>query len=188
MRLHAFAWIAAVSLLHGAAAPTAQAPDPAPAQAREPDIFFAPTLYSVADEMLRLARVNAGDIVYDLGSGDGRILMLAAQKYRARAVGIEIDHRLAELSRQIAREGEVSDRVTVIEGDLFAADITEATVVTLYLSPSVNRRLETKLRRELRPGTRIVSHQFGIGTWRPDKVLRAEDDKTELLLWTIPAR
>jgi hypothetical protein len=82
----------------------------------------------------------------------------------------------------------VSDRVTVIEGDLFAADITEATVVTLYLSPSVNRRLETQLRRELRPGTRIVSHQFGIGTWRPDKVLRAEDDKTELLLWTIPAR
>jgi cyclopropane fatty-acyl-phospholipid synthase-like methyltransferase len=138
--------------------------------------------------MLKLAGVGASDVVYDLGSGDGRILMLAAQKYRARAVGIEIDHDLVERSRQIAREGEVGDRVRVIEGDLFDADISAATVVTLYLSPSVNNRLETKLRRELRPGTRIVSHQFGIGAWSPDRVVRAEDDGTELLLWTVPAR
>ena len=155
---------------------------------RSPDIFFAPTLYSVADAMLKLAGITAGDIVYDLGSGDGRILMLAAQKYRARGVGIEIDHRLVELSRQIAREGEVADRVTFIEGDLFEADLSSATIVTLYLSPTVNNRLEPKLRKELRPGTRIVSHQFGIGTWTPDKVVRAEDDRTELFLWTVPAR
>jgi SAM-dependent methyltransferase len=155
---------------------------------RAPDIFFAPTLYSVADEMLRIAGVTAADVVYDLGSGDGRILMIAAQKYGARAVGIEIDHRLAELSRRIAREGEVADRVTVIEGDLFEADIRAASVVTLYLSPSVNNRLEQKLRLELRPGTRIVSHQFGIGDWAPDKVVRAADDRTELFLWTVPPR
>jgi SAM-dependent methyltransferase len=156
--------------------------------ARTPDIFFAPTLYSVADAMLKLARVGADDVVYDLGSGDGRILMLAAQKYRARGVGIEIDPKLVELSRQIAREGEVADRLTFIEGDLFTADISGATVVTLYLSPTVNRRLEAKLRRELRPGTRIVSHQFGIGDWPPEKTLRAEDDGTDLFLWIVPAR
>jgi SAM-dependent methyltransferase len=160
----------------------------APPAARPPDIFFAPTLYSVADAMLKLANVTATDVVYDLGSGDGRILILAAQKYGARGVGIEIDRRLVELSRQIAREGEVADRVTFIEGDLFAADLSGATIVTLYLSPTVNKRLEPKLRQELRPGTRIVSHQFGIGAWPPDRVVRADDDGTELFLWTIPTR
>ncbi len=156
--------------------------------ARTPDIFFAPTLYSVADAMLKLANITAADVVYDLGSGDGRILILAAQKYKARGVGIEIDRRLVELSRQIAREGEVADRVTFIEGDLFEADLGAATIVTMYLSPTVNKRLEAKLRTELRPGTRIVSHQFGIGTWIPDRVVRAEDDGTELFLWTVPPR
>lgn len=157
------------------------------APTRLPDIFFVPTLYSVADDMLKLAGVTARDVVYDLGSGDGRILILAAQKYGARGVGVEIDHRLVELSRQIAREGEVADRVTFIEGDLFDVDISPATVVTLYLSPTVNNRLEPKLRAQLRPGARIVSHQFGIGAWTPDKVIRAEDDRTELFLWTMPS-
>jgi SAM-dependent methyltransferase len=189
MRLPACSWMAAalwIGMMHATGA--GQVPGAAQAPVHPPDIFFAPTLYSVADEMLKLAGVGASDVVYDLGSGDGRILMLAAQKYRARAVGVEIDHRLAELSREIAREGEVSDRVRVIEGDLFAADISAATVVTLYLSPTVNARLEPKLRRELRPGTRIVSHQFGIGNWTPDRAVRAEDDGTDLLLWTIAAR
>ena len=158
------------------------------APARTPDIFFAPTLYSVADAMLKMAQVTANDVVYDLGSGDGRVLILAAQKYGAHGVGIELDPNLVELSRQIAREGEVADRVTFIEGDLFEADISKATVVTLYLSPTVNRRLEPKLRRELRPGTRIVSHQFMIGDWPPDQSLRAEDDRTDLFLWTVPPR
>jgi SAM-dependent methyltransferase len=156
--------------------------------ARTPDIFFVPTLYAVADEMLKLANVTADDVVYDLGSGDGRILILAAQKYGARGVGIEIDPKLVDRSRQIAREGEVADRVTFIEGDLFTADISRATVVTIYLSPTVNRRLEPKLRRELRPGTRIVSHQFGLGDWTPDRTVRAEDDRTDLFLWTVPPR
>ena len=189
MRLQACSWMAAalwIGMMNAAGA--GQVSGAAQAPVRSPDIFFAPTLYAVADEMLKLAGVGAADVVYDLGSGDGRILMLAAQKYGARAVGVEIDHRLVELSRQIAGEGEVSDRVRVIEGDLFAADISDATVVTLYLSPTVNARLETKLRRELRPGTRIVSHQFGIGNWSPDRVVRAEDDGTDLLLWTVAAR
>ena len=155
--------------------------------ARTPDMHFAPTRHVVADAMLTLAGVSRDDVVYDLGSGDGRIVILAAQKYGARGVGVELDPRLLEISRQVAREGEVADRVTFIEGDLFATDISEATVVTLYLSTSVNKQLEPRLRRELRPGTRIVSHQFRIGDWTPEKVVRAEDG-TDLFLWMIPAR
>jgi len=155
--------------------------------ARTPDIYFAPTRQSVADAMLTLARVGRGDVVYDLGSGDGRIVVLAAQKYGARGVGVELDPRLVEISRQIAREGAVGDKVAFIEGDLFTADISEATVVTLYLSSSVNRRLEPKLRGELSPGARIVSHQFPIGDWIPNETIRV-DDGTDLFLWIVPAR
>ena len=149
-----------------------------------PAIYFAPTDQPVADAMLRLAHVAPDDVVYDLGSGDGRIPILAAQKYGARGVGIELDPKLVALSRQVAREGEVSDRVTFIEGDVFTTDLSPATVVTLYLSASMNARLEPKLRRELRPGTRIVSHKFPIGTWSPDETTRV--DKEDLFLWTIP--
>jgi SAM-dependent methyltransferase len=163
-------------------------PGPARQQAaRTSDMHFAPTRHVVADAMLKLARVRPDDVVYDLGSGDGRIVILAAQKYGARGVGVELDPRLLEISRQVARDGEVAHRVAFIEGDLFATDISEATVVTLYLSTGVNRQLEPKLRRELKPGTRIVSHQFRIGSWAPDEAVRA-DDGTELFLWTIPAR
>jgi SAM-dependent methyltransferase len=151
---------------------------------RTPDIFFSPTRQPIADAMLRLAGVTSDDVVYDLGSGDGRILVIAAQKYGARGVGIELDPQLVELSRVIAREGEVADKVTFIEGDLFTADISAATVVTLYLSASVNLDLEPKLRNELRPGTRIVSHQFPIGAWLPARTLRVEG--ANIFLWTIP--
>ena len=137
--------------------------------------------------MLRIARVGPDDVVYDLGSGDGRIVIIAAEKYGARGVGIELVPRLVEMSRELAREGGVEDRVTFIEADLFTADISEATVVTLYLSPSINRRLLPKLTSELRPGTRIVSRQFRFGTWVPDVTVRAEDG-TDLFLWTVPPR
>jgi SAM-dependent methyltransferase len=157
-----------------------------PPPLRTPDIHFTPTDQPVADAMLRLARVTKDDVVYDLGSGDGRIPILAAQKYGARAVGIDLDPRLVALSREVAREGEVTDRVTFVEGDLFTADISPATVVTLYLSAPINNRLEPKLKRELRPGARIVSHQFPIGSWRPDETIRV--DNQELFLWTIPPR
>jgi hypothetical protein len=154
-------------------------------QSRQPDVIFVPTRESVADEMLQLASVTSKDVLFDLGSGDGRIVMLAAQKYGARGVGIEIDPKLVAVAREVAKEGEVEGRVTFILGDLFEADISPATVVTIYLSPTVNVKLEPKLRKELRPGTRIVSHQFPIGTWAPDKTLRAEDG-TLLYLWTVP--
>jgi SAM-dependent methyltransferase len=151
-----------------------------------PDVHFAATPQPVADAMLKLARVTSTDVVYDLGSGDGRIVILAAQKYGARGVGIEIDPRLVELSRMVARDGEVTDRVTFIEGDLFAADISPATVVTLWLTAGVNARLQPKLLRELRPGTRIVAHQFTIGQWPPEQTVRVDGE--EIFLWTVPPR
>ena len=154
--------------------------------ARTPDIHFAPTRHGVADAMLKLADVNRDDIVYDLGSGDGRIVILAAQKYGARGVGIELDARLVEISRQVAREGEVADRATFIEGSFYSADISKATVVVMWLSETVNRRLEAKLKRELRPGARVVSRQFPIGTWAPDQAAQFGDEI--LRLWTIPPR
>jgi SAM-dependent methyltransferase len=156
--------------------------------ARTPDIYFAPTRHAVADMMLKMAHTTPDDVVYDLGSGDGRILILAAQKYGARGVGIEIDPRLVEMSRVGAREGEVADKVKFIEGDLFTADISEATVVTLYLSPAINRQLEPKLRHDLRPGARIVSHQFRIGNWIPDQTVHVDDEGTDLFLWMLPLR
>jgi SAM-dependent methyltransferase len=154
--------------------------------ARAPDIFFVPTWEPVVYQMLELAAVTRDDVVYDLGSGDGRIVILAAQKYGARGVGIELNPRLVEISRQVAREAQVDDRVRFIEGDLFTSDISAATVVTLFLSSSVNNELEPKLRRELKPGTRIVSHQFGIGKWAPQETVRAEEDRTNLYLWRVP--
>jgi predicted RNA methylase len=150
---------------------------------RAPDIYFAPTRQAVADAMLVLAGVTPDDVVYDLGSGDGRIVVLAAQKYGARGVGIEIDPRLVTLARDLAREGGVADRVRFVEGDLFAADIAEASVVTLYLSTSINAELEPKLKRELKAGARVVSQQFPIAAWTPDRTSRALGQ--ELFLWVV---
>jgi predicted RNA methylase len=155
--------------------------------ARVPDIGFEPTSYAVADAMLKLARVKPSDVVYDLGSGDGRIVNLAAQAYGARGVGVELQPYLVDISRRAARESGVSDRVRFIEGDLFKADISRATVVTLYLWPSVNSALEAKLKRELRPGTRIVSHSFDFGDWIPQETIRTADG-TKVFLWTVPRR
>jgi hypothetical protein len=160
--------------------PSEQAQEPA----RTPDIHFVATRQPVADAMLKLAGVTASDVVYDLGSGDGRIVITAVQKYGARGVGIELDPRLVELSRKIAVDGGVADRAQFIEGDLFKTDISEATVVTLYLSNTVNMRLEPKLKRELRSGARIVSQRFPIGDWPPDRTVRFENE--QLLLWTVP--
>jgi precorrin-6B methylase 2 len=159
------------------AAQTAQTP------ARTPDIHFVPTRQTIADAMLKLAGVTDADVVYDLGSGDGRIVVTAAQRYGAKGVGVEIDPKLVRISRQVAEEGHVADRVRFVEGDLFKIDISEASVVTLYLSLTVNMRLESKLKRELKPGTRIVSQRFPIGTWAPDKTLEVEGET--LFLWTI---
>jgi len=153
------------------------------APSRTPDIHFTPTRHNIADAMLRLASVTADDVVYDLGSGDGRIPIIAAQKYGARGVGIEIDPKLVELAWRIANEAEVANRVSFIAGDLFEADLGTATVVTLYVSPSMMKMLAPRL-RALKPGTRIVSHQFPMPGWEPDR--RIKVDEAELLLWIVP--
>ena len=150
--------------------------------ARTPDIHFTPTRHNIADAMLRLANVTADDVVYDLGSGDGRIPIIAAQKYGARGVGIEIDPLLVEQSWRTANEAEVAHRVSFKVGDLFEADLSAATIVTLYLSTSIMKTLEPKL-RALKPGTRIVSHQFALPRWAPDK--RIQVDEAQLLLWVV---
>jgi cyclopropane fatty-acyl-phospholipid synthase-like methyltransferase len=149
-----------------------------------PDVRFLPTPDNVVDAMLELAHVTASDIVFDLGSGDGRIPIAAAKKYGARAVGIEIDEQLVRLSQENAAKASVTDRVTFIHGDLFQSDISQASVVTLFLLPSLNMQLIPKFKRELRPGARIVSHHFGMGdAWLPD----AEQDISGLMiyLWAI---
>ncbi len=133
--------------------------------------------------MLRLASVTADDVVYDLGSGDGRIPIIAAQKYGARGVGIEIDPTLVERAWRIANEAEVANRVSFIVGDLFEADLGQATVITLYVSPNMMKMLAPRL-RALKPGTRIVSHQFPMPGWEPDR--RITVDEAEVLLWIVP--
>lgn len=150
---------------------------------RTPDIHYTPTRQNVAEAMLTLAGVTQTDVVFDLGSGDGRLPILAAQLHGARGVGIEIDPTLVAVARVNAAEAGVSERVTFIEGDLFAADLSSATVVTLYLSTSLMRQIEPKLKAELRPGARIVSHQFWFQGWPADRTLRV--DASELFLWRL---
>lgn len=154
------------------------------AQAHEADVLYLPTPQPVVDAMLRLAGVSRTDIVYDLGSGDGRIPIAAAQTYGARGVGIELDGRMLELARANARKSGTERLVEFRQQDLFRADLREATVVTLFLFPEINRRLLPKLRAELRPGTRIVSHRFGLGDWPPERTVEAGGHP--LLLWTVP--
>jgi precorrin-6B methylase 2 len=155
-------------------------------QLREPDVNFVGTPPDVVDAMLAGAEVKNTDIVYDLGSGDGRIVIAAAQRYGARGVGIEIDPQRIREAEENARKAGVSDKVRFINADLFEADIHEATVVTLYLLENLNVRLRPKLLRELKPGTRIVSHRFRMGDWQPEKSLNVGN--RAVYFWTIPPR
>ena len=126
---------------------------------------FVPTPMEIVDPMLELARTKSTDVVYDLGSGDGRIVLRAAERFGARAVGIEIEHRLAVESAEKAKEMQLDDLVTIIEGDLFQTDISPASVVTVYLLLSTNDRLRPLLEKQLRPGTRVVAHDIRIPDW-----------------------
>jgi SAM-dependent methyltransferase len=180
MRMTFRALLIAVVLALGAAAPNlAQQP----ASSREPDVVFVPTPPDVVDAMLKLAKVTSSDVVYDLGSGDGRILIAAAKTYGARGVGIDIDPERVREATANARANNVADKVTFRREDLFVADISPATVVTLYLSPSVNSRLAPKLMTELKPGTRIVSHAFDFGSWKPQQ--RITVSGRPIFFWTI---
>jgi SAM-dependent methyltransferase len=139
-----------------------------PLQTREPDVFYVPTPQPVVEAMLKMAKVTDKDVVYDLGCGDGRIPIAAAQEYGARGIGIDIDPaRIAEANENAKAAG-VTGKVTFLNQDLFTTDFSDATVVTLYLLPSLNEKLIPKL-KALKPGTRIVSHAFDMGfSWPPD--------------------
>lgn len=153
---------------------------------RTPDVIYVPTPQELVEDMLRLADVKPGDVLYDLGSGDGRIPVTAAQKYGIRAVGIDIDpERIREAQANAKRKG-VTRLVTFREQDLFKADFREATVVTLYLLPDLNLKLRPQLLKQLRPGARVVSHQFDMGDWKPDKTLEANG--RTVYFWVIPPR
>jgi len=137
-------------------------------QEREPDVHYVPTPQEVVMEMLQIARVTPNDIVYDLGCGDGRIVITAAKVFGARGVGVDIDPDRIKESHENARKVGVTDRVKFIEQDLFKTDMREATVVSLYLLRDLNLKLRPKLLSELKPGTRIVSHEFDMDDWKPD--------------------
>jgi SAM-dependent methyltransferase len=146
---------------------------------------YIPSTRLNVDEMLRLAAVQPGDLVYDLGSGDGRIVITAAREWGARGVGIEIDGKLVAESRENAKREGVADRVSFREGDIFKADLREATVVTMYLLTSLVERLQPKLFAELRPGTRIVAHDYGFAGWKPDRTVNVSKS---FYLYVVPAR
>ena len=156
---------------------------------------FITTPEEVVERMLELAGTRADDLVVDLGSGDGRIVIIAARKFGARGLGIELDQRLVEKSRANARAAGVADRVSFVQGDVLTADISKASVVTVYLLPGLIGQLQQRFTGELRPGTRIVSHAFGMTGWTPDrsgmirlsKAHRGQGDESRLFLWVVPA-
>lgn len=154
---------------------------------RTPDVIYAPTPQEVVVAMLKLAKVGPGDIVYDLGSGDGRIPITAVKEFGAdRGVGIDLDpQRIAEANAN-ARAAGVADRVRFLNQDLFTTNFSDASVVTLYLLPSLNLKLRPKLQAELKPGTRIVSHWFDMADWVPDQIIRVMG--AYVYFWTIPKR
>lgn len=161
------------------------APALADAPPRKPDVPFVPTPQNVVDAMLRIAGVTDRDVVYDLGCGDGR-LVIAAAKLGALGVGIDLDPQRIADSKTQARLAGVSGRTRFIEGDFFHSDLSEATVVTLFLLTTVNVKLRPKLLKELKPGSRIVSYTFGMGDWKPERTVVL--DGRPIHLWTVPRR
>jgi ribosomal protein L11 methylase PrmA len=153
---------------------------------RNPDVIFVPTPQEVVEDMLRLANVKKGDVLYDLGSGDGRIPITAARLYGVRGVGIDIDPERIREAQDNARKNGVESLVQFRQEDLFKSDFREATVVTLYLLPDLNVKLRPRLLAELKPGTRIVSHQFDMGDWKPVKKL--ESNGRTVYFWVVPER
>ena len=161
-------------------APDAQQP------ARRPDVIFVPTPMEVVDSMLAVTRVTKEDRLYDLGSGDGRIVITAAKRLGTRGIGIDIDPQRIEESRKNADTAGVKNLVEFRQADLFETDLRQATVITLYLLPTLNVKLRPKLFAELRPGTRVVSHAFNMGDWEPDRTLYAGG--RTVYYWVMPAK
>jgi tRNA G37 N-methylase Trm5 len=157
----------------------------AAAPSRTPDVPYVPTPENVVEAMLKLGEVKKGDVLFDLGSGDGRIVITAAKNFGVRGTGIDINPERISEANANAKSAGVTDRVRFLNQDLFEADIKDATVVTLYLLPSINLKLRPKLWKDLKPGTRIVSHSFDMGDWAPEK--KIEVDGRYLYFWRVPA-
>ena len=171
-----------VAALLGAGA-ASDAPGGAPTAPRKLDVPYEPTPPEVVRTMLDLAGVKPGDVVYDLGCGDGRILVEAARR-GARAVGVDLDPERVREARANARAARVEDRVEVREGDLFETDVRDATVVTLFLWPAVNLKLRPRLLAQLAPGSRIVSYWHDMGEWKPVRTVEA--GRAKVYLWIVP--
>lgn len=156
---------------------------------QELDVPYVPTPHDVVARMLEIAKVNKYDVVYDLGSGDGRIVITAAQKRGARGVGYDLNPERVKEANENAQKAGVTDRVRFVEGDFFKAEIGEATVVTLYLLPDVNLKLRPKLLSELKPGTRIVSHNYSMGDWQPlhSETVKVGASEHSIFYWEVPA-
>jgi ubiquinone/menaquinone biosynthesis C-methylase UbiE len=158
------------------------------AQARpDLDVPYVPTPQPVVDKMLELAKVKKDDVVYDLGCGDGRIVVTAAKKFGARGVGVDLDPQRVKDSQQNVKKNEVESLVTIQEGNALTTDVSGASVVTLYLLPQVNLRLRSRLQETLKPGTRIVSHDFDMGDWKPLKTVHvtASGRRHTVYLWEV---
>ena len=175
------------ALSAGAQTAAQKAPAAAPQkELRAPDVVFVPTPQEVVEAMLEVARVGKGDVLYDLGSGDGRIPITAAQKYRiARGIGIDINPERIKEANENLRKARVGERVRFVNADLFETDLSDATVITLYLLPALNLKLLPKLLKEVKPGTRVVSHAFDMGSWKPQQTLKV--GTRSVYFWTIPA-
>jgi hypothetical protein len=163
---------------------TAAAQPAAAAPPRTPDVIFVPTPPEVVDAMLAVAKVGPSDVLYDLGSGDGRIPVTAAKRFGTRGVGVDIDPQRIKEANENAKEAGVTNKVTFVQGDLFEQDLSQATVISLYLLPSLNMKLRPTLLK-LKPGTRIVSHAFDMGDWTPQQTLNIGG--RAVYFWTVPA-
>jgi SAM-dependent methyltransferase len=179
--------IAAWAVLSFAAYSSVAAQESAARPTRKLDVWYVPTPHEIVDRMLDVAKVRAGDVVYDLGCGDGRIVIAAAKKYGTRGVGVDLDPARIREARANAKAAGVEKLVRFEVGDLFKTDLSEATVVTLYLLPELNRRLKPKLFAELEPGARVVSHDWDMGRdWPPDEYIKLGGDG--IYLWVMPPR
>lgn len=153
---------------------------------RTPDVPYVPTRQAVVDAMLKMAKVSKNDVVYDLGCGDGRIVITAAKQYGATGTGIDINPERIKEANANAQAAKVTDKVKFEQADLFQTDFSKASVVTLYLLPSVNLKLRPILLKQLKPGTRIVSHAFDMGDWKPEQ--KIEVDGSTIYFWTVPQK
>ena len=182
--------VVVAATLAGCAGGISRANDSGPGEPVKLDVIFVPTDLAIVNAMLTLAEVTRDDVVYDLGCGDGRIVIVAAKEFGATGVGVDLDPARIREARAYASRAGVGDRVTFRVEDLFDTDIRDATVVMLFLSPELNARLRPKLVSQLRPGTRIVSHRYGIGDWVPERTITVTvlETRNNVFLWRVPDR